>query len=56
MSHYTLDELIERWKREQLTTEQAIGQILQLLKELERRMKEAARRAPDGDDRSRSTR
>jgi hypothetical protein len=41
MSHYTIDELISRWKKEQLTTEQAIGQILLVLKELERRMKEA---------------
>jgi hypothetical protein len=48
MSHYTIDELIARWKKEQLTTEQAIGQILLLLKELERRMKEARREPGDG--------
>ena len=48
MSHYTIDELIARWKKEQLTAEQAIGQILLLLKEMERRMKEA-RREPGGD-------
>jgi hypothetical protein len=50
MSHYTIDELIARWKKEELTAEQAIGQILLLLKELERRMKEAGRRAASGDD------
>jgi hypothetical protein len=42
VSNYTIDELIARWKREELTLEQAIGQILLLLKELDRRMREAA--------------
>ena len=39
MSHYTLDELIELWRREKLTTEQMIGQILQVLKAHEQRMR-----------------
>jgi hypothetical protein len=43
VSNYTIDELIARWKKEQLTAEQAIGQILLLQKELEKRMKEAQR-------------
>ena len=34
MSHYTVDELIARWKREEMTAEQAIGQILLALREL----------------------
>jgi hypothetical protein len=49
MSHYTLDELIELWRREQLTTEQMIGQLLQVLKEQERRMREIARIASSGE-------
>jgi hypothetical protein len=50
MSHYTLDELIARWTREELTAEQAIGQILLWLKEQERRRKETANAAPGGAD------
>ena len=42
MSNYTIEELIARWKREELTVEQMIGQILLLLKEQERRLREAA--------------
>ena len=37
---YGLQELIRRWGREQLTTEQAIGQILLLLVELDKRLQE----------------
>jgi len=50
MSHYTLDQLIDLWRREQLTTEQVIGQLLLVLKEQERRMREIARIAPSGED------
>jgi hypothetical protein len=42
MSNYTIEELIARWKREELTIEQVIGQILLLLKEHDRRLREAA--------------
>ena len=42
MSNYTIEELIARWKREELTVEQVIGQILLLLKEQDRRLREAA--------------
>lgn len=45
MSNYTIDELIARWKREDLTVEQVIGQMLLLLKEQERRIKDAAKEA-----------
>jgi hypothetical protein len=42
VSNYTIDELVARWKREELTIEQVIGQILLLLKEHDRRLREAA--------------
>lgn len=38
MSNYTLDEIIRRWGKGQLTTEQAVGQILLLLQSLSRRV------------------
>lgn len=40
MGIYSLEELIRRWQTGDLTTEQAIGQILLLLKELARRVSE----------------
>ena len=43
MSHYTIDELVARWKKEDMTTEQMIGQILLLLKEIDRRLKDMQR-------------
>ena len=42
VSNYPIEELIARWKREELTIEQVIGQMLLLLKEQERRLREAA--------------
>lgn len=49
MSNYTLQDLIDRWKQEKATPEQAIGQMLQWLRihderlrELERARREAA--------------
>lgn len=45
MSHYSLEELIARWKREELSVEQVIGQLLLLLRAHEDRMKELARAA-----------
>ena len=47
MSNYTVEELIARWKREELTVEQVIGQILLVLKDQEQRLREAAR-SPSG--------
>ena len=52
MSNYTLDQLIELWRREQLTMEQMIGQMLLVLKEQERRLREVARPAAPGDERT----
>lgn len=38
MGHYGLDGIILAWKKGTLTTEQAIGQILLLLQEFDRRL------------------
>ncbi len=38
MGTYSLEGILLAWKTEKLTTEQAIGQMLQLLQELERRV------------------
>lgn len=38
MGAHNLEALLLAWKTEKLTTEQAVGQILQLLQELERRV------------------
>ncbi|MFL5801453.1 MAG: hypothetical protein ACJ8CR_06890 [Roseiflexaceae bacterium] len=55
MSHYTIDELIELWRREKLTAEQAIGQILQVLRAQEQRLREV-RRPPGPNDTDTTTR
>jgi hypothetical protein len=39
MAAYSLDTLLKRWSLNQLTPEQAIGQILQLIQQLEARVK-----------------
>ena len=39
MSNYNIEELVTRWEREKLTTEQAVGQILLMLRALSERMK-----------------
>ena len=44
MGTYGLQELIRRWGRDQLTTEQAIGQILLLLAKLDKRLQKLERR------------
>ena len=49
MSHYTVEELIARWKREELTAEQMIGQILQVLLVQQQRLRELERRGGSGD-------
>jgi hypothetical protein len=52
MSHYTVEELIARWRKEDLTVEQMIGQILQVLRVHEQRLREVARGAgpPQADE------
>lgn len=50
MSHYTIEDLIARWKKDELTVEQVVGQVLLLLREHERRLRELARgAAPSGE-------
>jgi hypothetical protein len=44
MGTYGLEGVIQAWARGQLTTEQAIGQILLLLQELDERIRSAERR------------
>jgi hypothetical protein len=43
MSNYNLDELIARWEHEKVTTEQAVGQVLLLLRSLVERVEELER-------------
>ena len=50
MSHYTVEELIARWKNEELSVEQVLGQVLLVLREHERRLKKPTRRAPPAAD------
>ncbi|MDJ0756885.1 MAG: hypothetical protein QNJ45_25365 [Ardenticatenaceae bacterium] len=38
MSAYELARVIEKWDREELTTEQAVGQLLLLVESLNRRV------------------
>ena len=49
MSNYSIEELIIRWKREELTIEQMIGQMLLVLKEQEQRLRAITRPATSGD-------
>ncbi len=49
MGMYSLDELMQRWYTEDLTADQVIGQILQILQELTRRVEELENRnRPEG--------
>jgi flagellar biosynthesis chaperone FliJ len=49
VSHYTLDELLILWRREELTAEQLLGQLLQVLRAQERRLRELERQIPATD-------
>jgi hypothetical protein len=49
MGTYSLDEMIQRWFAEDLTAEQVIGQILQVLQELSQRVNDLENRnRPEG--------
>jgi hypothetical protein len=50
VSHYTIEELIARWKKEQLSVEQVIGQLLLLLHEQQQQLRELARRPYEPPD------
>ncbi len=53
MGTYGLEGVIRAWAQGRLTTEQAIGQILLLLQELEERIRSAERRLERYRDRER---
>ena len=49
MGTYSLDEMIQRWYAEDLTADQVIGQMLQVLQELSQRVNELENRnRPEG--------
>jgi hypothetical protein len=49
MGTYGLDELIRRWFTQDLTPDQAIGQMLQVMQELIRRVEDLeSRNKPEG--------
>jgi hypothetical protein len=50
VSHYTLEELVARWRREELTVEQMIGQLLLVQLAQQRRLRELERRLPPDDE------
>lgn len=47
MGMYSLKELLSRWQKEQLSIEQAIGQMLQHLLILEKELKRLRRQLPN---------
>jgi len=50
VSNYPIEELIARWKKEELTAEQVIGQILLLLHSHEQRLRQLGRQPADRND------
>ncbi len=44
MGAYSLDEIMKRWRKGELTADQAIGQILQLLQTVSQRVGNLERR------------
>ena len=50
VSHYTIEELIARWKKEDLSVEQVIGQLLLLVHEQQQLLRELARRPCEPPD------
>jgi hypothetical protein len=48
MGIYSLEELLRRWFTHEITAEQAIGQLLQIVQEIERRVKELEDRGKRG--------
>lgn len=55
MSHYTLEELIARWKKEEVTPEQVIGQMLQWLRVHDERLRELERERREAGEPQRPT-
>jgi len=50
MSNYPLEELISRWKKEELTAEQVIGQLLLIVHGHEQRLRALGRQPADRND------
>ncbi len=48
MGVYSLDELVRRWFTHEITTEQTVGQLLQIVQEIERRLRELENRGKSG--------
>jgi glutamate 5-kinase len=46
-NQYPLSELIKRWEREELTVEQAVGQILLWVKDLSKRVRQIEQVRPE---------
>ena len=44
MGTYSLDEIMKRWRKGELTAEQAVGQILQILQNVSQRLGSLERR------------
>lgn len=48
MGTYTIEEVVKRWRRGEVTSEQAIGQLLQIVGELNRRLGALEKRVFNG--------
>lgn len=48
MGAYSLEELLRRWFTHDITSEQAIGQVLQILQEIEQRVKKLEEKGRSG--------
>lgn len=48
MGTYSLDELLRRWFTHDISTEQTMGQVLQILQEIERRLRELENKGRPG--------
>jgi exonuclease VII small subunit len=47
MGAYSLEEIMKRWQKGELTTEQAVGQILQVMQNVSQRLGNLERRLAD---------
>ena len=53
MGTYSIEELVRRWFTHDITMEQAIGQVLQIIQEFERRLKDLEDKGKPGGVRMR---
>lgn len=47
MSRYNLEDLLSKWKKEEMTAEQAIGQLVQWLRTFDNRLRSLENIHPD---------